>query len=141
VKNIGALRERGVQFLNQSVLLNRVNADAGILAKTFARLHEIGVRPYYLFQGRPVKAASHFQVPLREGVEIAREVNARLSGIQKTFKYIMSHRSGKIEILDLARDGRLYMRYHQNKHPEIVGKLFSRPYVEGACWLDELPEA
>jgi KamA family protein len=140
VKNIGALRERGVQFLNQSVLLNRVNADAGILAKTFARLHEIGVRPYYLFQGRPVKAASHFQVPLREGVEIAREVNARLSGIQKTFKYIMSHRSGKIEILDLARDGRLYMRYHQNKHPEIVGKLFSRPYVEGACWLDDLPE-
>ncbi|HEY6006357.1 MAG TPA: hypothetical protein VIV57_25990 [Anaeromyxobacter sp.] len=141
VKNIRALRERGVQFLNQTVLLNRVNNDPEIIARTFARLHEIGVRPYYLFQGRPVKAASHFQVPLREGVEIARGVNARLSGIQKTFKYIMSHRTGKIEILDLGSDGRLYMRYHQNKHPEDVGRLFSRPYVEGACWLDDLPEA
>jgi lysine 2,3-aminomutase len=141
VRNILALRARGVQFLNQTVLLNRVNNDPDILAGTFARLHEIGVRPYYLFQGRPVKAASHFQVPLREGVEIARGVNARLSGIQKTFKYIMSHRTGKIEILDLAGDGRLYLRYHQNKHPEKIGKIFSRPYVEGACWLDELPEA
>lgn len=140
VRNIQALRKHGVQFLNQTVLLNRVNNDAEIIARTFAELHRIGVRPYYLFQGRPVKAASHFQVTLREGVEIVRGVNARLSGIQKTFKYIMSHVSGKIEILDLAGD-RLFMRYHQNKHPEEIGKLFSRGYVEGACWLDDLPEA
>src|SRR5690349_16783391 len=140
VKNIQTLRAHGVTFLNQSVLLANVNDDAEIIARTFARLHEIGVRPYYLFQGRPVKAASHFQVPLRRGVEIARAVNARLSGIQKTFKYIMSHVTGKIEILDLAGD-RLFMRYHQNKHPEEIGKLFSRRYVEGACWLDDLPEA
>jgi KamA family protein len=139
VRNIQTLRKHGVQFLNQTVLLNRVNNDAEIIARTFAELHRIGVRPYYLFQGRPVKAASHFQVPLREGVEIVRAVNARLSGIQKTFKYIMSHVTGKIEIVDLC-DGRLFMRYHQNKHAEQIGKLFSRRYVEGACWLDQLGE-
>jgi KamA family protein len=140
VKNIRALRKHGVQFLNQTVLLNRVNNDPDILARTFARLHDIGVRPYYLFQGRPVKAASHFQVTLREGVEIVRALNARLSGIQKTFKYIMSHVTGKIEILDVGDDDRLYMRYHQNKCAKKIGKIFSRPYVDGACWLDELPE-
>jgi lysine 2,3-aminomutase len=140
IKNIRALVKCGVQLLNQTVLLNRVNNDAEILAKTFARLHEIGVRPYYLFQGRPVKAASHFQVPLKEGIAIATGVNARLRGIQKTFKYIMSHATGKIEILDLI-DGRVFMRYHQNKYPERIGRVFSRPYVEGACWLDDLPEA
>ena len=140
VKNIRKLREVGVQFLNQSVLLANVNDDPDILAKTFARCHEIGVRPYYLFQGRPVKAASHFQVPLRRGVEIVRGINQRLSGIQKTFKYIMSHYTGKTEILDLGEDNRLYMRYHQNPHPEKIGKIFSRRYVEGACWLDDLPE-
>jgi KamA family protein len=139
--NIRRLRQCGVQFLNQTVLLNRVNDDAVILAKTFAKLHELGVRPYYLFQGRPVKAASHFQVPLKKGIAIATGVNARLSGIQKTFKYIMSHRTGKIEILDLGSDNRVYMRYHQNKHPEKIGRVFSRPYIEGACWLDDLPEA
>jgi len=140
-RNIRKLRGVGVQFLNQSVLLANVNDDPAILADTFARCHAIGSRPYYLFQGRPVKAASHFQVPLRRGVEIVRGINQRLSGIQKTFKFIMSHYTGKIEILDLADDNRLYMRYHQCRTPEKIGKIFSRPYVEGACWLDDLPEA
>lgn len=139
-RNIRNLRDHGVQFLNQSVLLAKVNDDSEILAATFTKCHAIGVRPYYLFQGRPVKAASHFQVPLRRGIEIARGVNQRLSGIQKTFKYIMSHYTGKIEILDLADDGRVYMRYHQNKSAEKIGRIFSRRYVDGACWLDDLPE-
>ena len=138
-RGIRKMRAAGVQFLNQSVLLAKVNDNPDTLAATFAKCHAIGVRPYYLFQGRPVKAASHFQVPLRRGIEIARGVNQRLSGIQKTFKYIMSHYTGKIEILDLGSDGRVYMRYHQNKNPEKIGKIFSRPYVEGAYWLDDLP--
>ncbi|WP_408022068.1 KamA family radical SAM protein [Sinorhizobium kostiense] len=137
---IRSLRAQGVQFLNQSVLLSKVNDDPQILAATFAKCHQIGVRPYYLFQGRPVRGASHFQVSLRRGLEIAHGVNQRLSGIQKTFKYIMSHYTGKIEILDLGADGRIYMRYHQSKAPEKIGKIFSRPHLEGACWLDDLPQ-
>lgn len=137
---IRSLRAQGVQFLNQTVLLAKVNDDPEILAATFAKCHQMGIRPYYLFQARPVKGASHFQVSLRRGIEIARGINQRLSGIQKTFKYIMSHHTGKIEVLDLGADGRIYMRYHQNKSPEKIGKIFSRPHLEGACWLDDLPE-
>ncbi|MBO4228545.1 KamA family radical SAM protein [Bradyrhizobium neotropicale] len=133
------LRAQGVQFLNQSVLLAKVNDDPEILVATFAKCHKIGVRPYYLFQARPVKGASHFQVALRRGLEIVRGINQRLSGIEKTFKYIMSHSTGKIEILDLGGDGRVYMRYHQNRAPEKIGKIFSRAHIEGACWLDDLP--
>lgn len=140
-KNILRLRQVGVQFLNQTVLLGKVNDDPDVLAATFQKCHSMGVRPYYIFQGRPVRGASHFQVPLRRGIEIIRGLNQRLSGIQKTFKYIMSHYTGKIEILDLADDNRLYMRYHQNRDPELVGKVFSRPYSEGACWLDDLPQS
>ncbi|WP_171903251.1 condensation domain-containing protein [Mesorhizobium sp. SEMIA 3007] len=137
---IRSLRAQGVQFLNQTVLLAKVNDDPEILAATFAKFHQMGVRPYYLFQARPVKGASHFQVSLLRGIEIARGINQRLSGIQKTFKYIMSHHTGKIEILDLGADGRVYMRYHQNKIPEKIGKIFSRPHLEAACWLEDLPE-
>lgn len=139
-RNIRSLCAQGVQFLNQSVLLAKVNDDPESLSATFAKCHQMGVRPYYLFQARPVKGTSHFQVPLRRGLEIARGINQRLSGIQKTFKYIMSHYTGKIEILDLGPDGRVYMRYHQNKTHEKIGKIFSRPHIEGARWLDELPE-
>ncbi|CDM60193.1 condensation domain-containing protein [Rhizobium favelukesii] len=137
---IRSLSAHGLQFLNQAVLLRRVNDDPEILAATFAKCHQMGIHPYYLFQGRPVKGASHFQVSLRRGLEIAHGINHRLSGIQKTFKYIMSHYTGKIEILDIGTDGRVYMRYHQNKTPEKIGKIFSRLYTEGACWLDDLPE-
>ncbi|MER8764309.1 condensation domain-containing protein [Mesorhizobium sp. M0968] len=137
---VRSLRAQGVQFLNQTVLLAKVNDDPEILAATFAKCHQMGIRPYYLFQARPVKGASHFQVSLRRGIEISRGINQRLSGIQKTFKYIMSHYTGKIEVLDLGADDRMYMRYHQNKNPEKIGKIFSRPHVEGACWLDDLPD-
>jgi L-lysine 2,3-aminomutase len=119
--------------------MRQVNDDPEVLATLFAGLHAMGVRPYYLFQARPVKGATHFQVPLGRGAEIVREVNRRLHGLEKTFRYIMSHRTGKIEILDLAEDNRLYMRYHQNKDVERIGRVFSRPYREGACWLDDLP--
>ncbi|MER8716569.1 KamA family radical SAM protein [Mesorhizobium sp. M1295] len=139
-RNVCSLRAHGVQFFNQSVLLAKVNDDSEILAATFAKCYQMGIRPYYLFQARPVKGASHFQVPIRRGLEIAQGINQRLSGIQKTFRYIMSHYTGKIEILDLGADGRVYMRYHQNKAPEKIGRIFSRPYREGAFWLDDLPD-
>jgi L-lysine 2,3-aminomutase len=136
--HIEALRKVGVQFLNQTVLLKGVNDDPELLAATFEKIHRLGVYPYYLFQARPVKGALHFQVPLQRGVEIVHAVNRRLSGIQKTFRYVMSHVTGKIEILDLGPDDRLYLRYHQSKNSEKIGRLFSRAYRAGACWMDDL---
>ena len=133
------LRAGGVQFFNQAVLLKKINDDPEILAATFQKLHCLGVRPYYLFQARPTKSASHFQVPFRRGLEIVRDVNRRLSGIEKTFRYIMSHEVGKLEILDLSRGNRLYMRYHQSSDVRQIGTLFSRTVAKDACWLDDLP--
>jgi len=131
------LRGLGVQFLNQAVLLKNVNDDPDILAATFKKLHSLGVQPYYLFQARPVEGSSHFQVPLRRGLEIVRDVNTRLSGVQKTFRFVCSHSTGKIEILDIDQDSCLYMRYHQNADAAKLGRVFSRPYCEGDCWLDD----
>jgi len=135
---IRELRHLGVQFLNQAVLLKNVNDDPEILAATFKKLYSLGVQPYYLFQARPVEGTSHFQVSLRRGIEIVRDVNARLSGIQKTFRFVCSHYTGKIEILDIDQDDWLHMRYHQNADTEKLGHIFSRPYSEGACWLDDV---
>lgn len=136
---IATMRRAGVQYLNQMVLLGRVNDDADVLAATIERLHAVGTRPYYVFQARPVKGASHFQVPIERGIRLVQDTNRRLSGIQKTFRYIMSHYTGKIEILDVS-DGRVWMRYHQNPQLSRIGRIFSRPAVPDACWLDDLPE-
>jgi KamA family protein len=128
----------GVQFLNQMVLLAGVNDDADTIAATFEKCHAMGVRPYYLFQTRPVLGASHFQVPLRRGVAIVHDVNRKLSGIQKTFRYIMSHETGKIEILDVDAGNRIHLRYHQCRDPARIGRVFSRYCPPDACWLDHL---
>ncbi len=116
-----------------------MNDDPDILAATFEKLHSLGVRPYYLFQARPVKDTLHFQVPLRRGLEIVHNVNKLLSGIQKTYRYIMSHYTGKIEILDIGEDNQVYMRYHQSRDIRKIGIVFSQSYREGACRLDDLP--
>lgn len=131
----------GVQFLNQAVLLAGVNDDADTLAATFDECHRLGVRPYYLFQTRPVLGASHFRVPLRRGMAIVREVNRKLSGVQKTFRYIMSHETGKIEILDVDDHQRIHLRYHQCPDSDRIGRIFSRYCPADACWLDELGTA
>jgi lysine 2,3-aminomutase len=139
-KRVRDLLAIGVQFLNQTVLLRRVNDQPEILTETFRRLHCMGLRPYYLFQARPVVQGTHFQVPLARAIRIVQDVQRRMGGIEKTFRYIMSHRTGKVEILDLGDDGRLYMRYHQCPDLAKIGRVFSRRCPENACWLDDLPE-
>jgi len=139
-KNLMKMRRLGVLLFNQAVLLKNVNDDPAVLADTCRKVHALGARPYYLFQARPAKGASHFQVPLRRGVEIVHSVNRHLSGPQKTFRYIMSHSTGKIELLDVGEDNRLYMRYHQHTDSGKIGRVFSRPCPEDACWLDDLPQ-
>jgi lysine 2,3-aminomutase len=34
----------------------------------------------------------------------------------------------------------VWMRYHQCPQTGRIGRIFSRPVSDRACWLDELPE-
>ena len=78
----------------------------------------------------PVIAAS--------GSKARYRLTARLDVTAKTYRYVMSHYTGKIEILGISEDNRLWMRYHQARNPQEIGRVFSRPYAEDACWLDDL---
>ena len=110
-QSIGAvdnLLEAGVLVSNQTVLLRGVNDNPDTLAALMNRLVRIGVMPYYVFQCRPVKRVKHhFQVPLYEGSGIVEKAKGRCNGLSKRFKYIMSHVTGKIEILGVMHGGDL----------------------------------
>lgn len=134
---IATLIKNGIMTHNQTVLLKGVNDDPHILSDLKSSLISIGVHPYYLFQCRPVLGSLHMQVPIVKGYTIVEEAKSYLSGPAKMFKYIMSHRSGKIEIVGLD-DERVYLKYHQAKNPKKVGKFFSLQRVDYACWFDEL---
>jgi len=137
VSAIDKLLKSNVLVNNQSVLLKGVNDDPEILAELMNRLVSIGVSPYYVFQCRPVKRITHFQVPLAEGYRIIKETKKMLDGFGKRFRYVMSHKTGKIEIVGVI-DDKMYFKYHQAKDPEDRGKFFKKMIRKDARWFDDL---
>jgi KamA family protein len=137
IKAVDNLMNSRVVVNNQTVLLKGVNDDPKTLANLQNRLVGIGINPYYVFQCRPVKRVKHyFQVPICEGLDIVEKAKSRCNGHSKRFKYIMSHRTGKIEILGIFRN-EIYFKYHQAKNAKNLGKIFKRKIDEKAGWLDD----
>ena len=138
IKAVDNLIKCGVLVNNQTVLLKGVNDNSMTITDLQNRLVGIGVNPYYIFQCRPVKRVkSHFQVPLCRAIEIIEKAKSHLNGHSKRFRFIMSHKTGKIEILGLF-DGEVYFKYHQAKNRRNLGQILKRPVDENAGWLDEL---
>jgi len=132
------LKKCGIVINNQTVLFRGVNDKPNILASLMRNLVRNGINPYYVFQCRPVKRVkSHFQVPIAEGYSIVEKAKSQLDGHAKRFKYIMSHKTGKIEIVGIMGD-EIILKYHQAKDPSLMGKIFKRKLNPEAGWLDEL---
>ncbi len=138
---VNNLLKSGVLVSNQTVLLKGVNDSHEKLAELMKGLAGIGVAPYYVFQCRPVKRVKHhFQVPICEGVRIVERAKALCDGLSKRFKYVMSHVTGKIEILGIL-DGEIYFKYHEAKDRNNLGLMFKRRVDEDAGWLDDFRDA
>jgi len=93
-----------------------------------------------LFQCRPVKRVKHhFQVSLFRGLQIFDKVKNNIGGhiMCKRFKYIMAHKTGKIEVIGVSK-GRMYFKYHHAKDPRNASKFFSKKLDKKAGWLDDL---
>ncbi len=139
VRAVDRLLGAGLVVSNQTILLKGVNDEAGTLADLLRRLVGIGISPYYVFQCRPVKRVKrHFQVPLARGYRIVEDAKSTLDGLSKRFRYVMSHRSGKIEIVGISGD-EIYLKYHQARDASNLGRFFKRYLTEDAGWLDDLP--
>jgi lysine 2,3-aminomutase len=138
IQAIDQLSNAGIIVSNQTVLLKSVNDSAEVMAQLQRKLVEIGVVPYYIFQCRPVRRVKkHFQVPLYDGCKLIDDTRKRLDGHSKRFRFIMSHPTGKIEILGIQK-GRFLFKYHQAKNPKMVGALSSKRINKTATWLDDL---
>ncbi len=133
---VDALRAADVILHNQTVLLRGVNDKPETLAALMRGLTSFGITPYYLFQCRPTAGVkSLFQVPLKEAYDIVEGAKAQLSGYSKRFRYVMSHHTGKIEILGKTEDGQMVFKYHQAKARQNHGRLFMEAISDTDCWL------
>jgi lysine 2,3-aminomutase len=77
---LARFRAKGFHLLNQSVLLQGVNADADCLARLSEGLFERGVLPYYLHHPDRAEGTSHFDLSKEKGLAIHRTLRGRLPG-------------------------------------------------------------
>jgi KamA family protein len=136
------LREAGLNVHNQAVFLRGVNDDVETLTKLMNDLVRIGINPYYLYQCMPVaRVRHHFQVPLKEGVDIVDRARQQMDGHAKRFKFIIGHDIGKLEICGRVDDKLILKQIHaRSEHPEEASRMLVRQLTDNGGWLDDLPE-
>ncbi len=138
IKATDMLREAGVPLLNQTVLLKGVNDDVKTLKSLFTKMTSNGISPYYLFQCRPVKGVKDlFAVPLLKAVELVDKTKAELSGVDKRFRFIMSHIRGKIEILGKMDNNTLLLKQHQAKDNDDLNNIFTIKVENNSLWFND----
>lgn len=136
-KAVQMLLSRRIPVLNQTVLLEGVNADENVLARLMNGLCGMGVQPYYVFQCRPVKyVKDRFELPISKGYDIIEGAKKKMSGPAKRFRFAMSHPRGKIEMV-AKTDTHMIFRFVQAKHAQDASKVFTLPIDETGRWLDE----
>jgi len=137
VEAVACAIRSGLICANQCPLIKGVNDDPDVLGELYSKLSSIGCPPYYLFQGRPTAGNQPYEVPIVRGWKIFQGAVSRGSGLARRARFVMSHETGKIEILAVDRR-RIYMRYHQAKNRADFGRLLIFRRNDDAYWLDQL---
>lgn len=136
-KGIQALHQSNVIVVNQTPVLKGINDDPDVLAELLDKLSWAGVTPYYFFVNRPVAGNKDFVLTLEQVYNLVEQAKAKTSGLGKRVRLVMSHTSGKIEILAIE-NGKAYLKYHQNRDGEY-GKFMVLDCPKDASWFDDLP--
>jgi KamA family protein len=134
---VGLVQAAGVSVYNQMPLLKGVNSDPAIIAKMASRLAYLGVTSYYAFVPRPVSGNKRFALTLREAWELHRRAQALCTGLGKTARLVMSHRTGKIEVLGFAGSD-IVLRYHQSPDFDTHGRIVIAKTRGDEMWFDDL---
>lgn len=133
------LQRAGAVLCNQCPLIRGVNDDPQTLALLMRRCSFAGIVPYYLFQCRPALGNHAYTVPIEEGYEILRQAKTMVSGLAKRLRYVMSHSSGKLEII-AKTDEYTYFKYHRAANDADSSRVLVCRSNPKACWLDDYEE-
>lgn len=127
----------GAIMTNQCPLIAGINDDPMVLSAMFRRLSWIGCPPYYVFQGRPTAGNDPYKVSIVRGWEIFRKALRYGSGVARRARFVMSHETGKIEILAVD-EKHIYLRYQRAKDASLRGRFLTYQRNDAAYWLDDL---
>lgn len=137
IEGLACCIRNGLICVNQCPLVRGVNDHPRVLASLYRKLSYIGCTPYYLFQGRPTAGNEPYEIPIVKGWQIFQEALSLGSGLTRRPRFVMSHASGKVEILAVD-DERMYMRYHRAMDPADDCRFMIFKRDDEAYWLDQL---
>ncbi len=131
------LMKAGAIIAAQTPILRGINHDPETLANLMRELSAVGAPPYYFFQCRPTAGNKAYAVPIVETYINLEKAKSQVSGLAKRAKYVMSHSSGKIEVVGLTED-RIYLRYHRARWPRDESRFLVFRRDDRAYWFDDL---
>ncbi len=136
IKAVKSMMNANVVLTNQNPIIRGINDNSEVLAELFTVLADIGVPPYYVFQCRPAMGNKDYAVPLEKGYDIFEKARSYVSGLAKRARYVMSHRTGKIEIVGV-NDGHVYFKYHRAAQDGNSASFLVFKSNPNAYWLDD----
>jgi lysine 2,3-aminomutase len=134
------LRKAGVIVVNQTPILKDINSDPETLTALFRKVSFAGISPYYVFQCRPTTGNQFFLVPVEQSYEVLQRSWQACSGLAKRARFVMSHATGKIEMVGKTTE-HVFMRYHQAADPSDIGKFMVFKKNPLARWFDDYHHA
>jgi len=139
-KALDLLWKAGVILVNQTPILKGINDSVDVLRNLMRKLSFIGVPPYYFFQCRPTEGNKPYETTLVHSFGVLEEAKKQVSGLGKRARLVMSHHSGKIEMVGLT-SRHIYLRYHRARYPADEGRFMSFHRDDDAYWFDDLVPA
>lgn len=139
VESIDLLLKAGAIVTNQAPLIRGINDKPEMLAELLAKLSFVGAAPYYIFQCRPSIGNLTYTIPIEEAYSIFEQAKAKVSGLAKRVRFVMSHSTGKIEVVGMTRD-RIYFKYHRAADDSDSGRFLVFKRNPRAYWLEDYDE-
>jgi len=131
------IQKAGVICANQNPIIRGISDDPDVMSELWNELSYIGIPQYYVFQSRPTAGNEPFAIPIVEAYFNIEKAKLKCSGLAKRIRFVMSHESGKVEIVGI--DSRfIYMKYHRAKHSRNENRFFICHRNDNAYWLDQL---
>ena len=139
VEALWRLRRAGGIVTNQCPLIRGINDTPAVLADLLQKLSFAGAAPYYVFQCRPSLGNRAYTLPIETGYEIFDAAMARVSGLAKRPRFVLSHTTGKVEILGMNRRC-IFLKYHRAASDDDSGRFLAVRRNPEAYWLDDYEE-
>ncbi|MCA9483279.1 MAG: KamA family radical SAM protein [Nitrospina sp.] len=139
VRGLEFLLQAGAIVINQTPMIAGVNDDPEVLGRLFNELSYIGVPPYYVFHCRPTLGNKPYTMPVEKAYEIFERARIVGSGLAKRARFVMSHQTGKIEVVGLTEKN-IYFRYQRAADNRNSARFMVFRRNADAYWFDDYTE-